>query len=300
MNTSTNTQNIQGRLLRIVLLSATALLTAVLSSHCGNTEIPYDEILRPADDSSSPGNPLEPIAYAPGGIYLWLSDCYVDGAMNGAMVMFDTTPACSDTGFTGLTEVAKANRYCQELYSTEIPAADQTRIAAEHAAAGTTPQHRAVLINSTDQNGVYEYNFNGLPGIPWEARDYGQPESLVGVADLRQVKHPDETVIADHWFSFFHPDFNVSAAIRSSITSSTANAYWASYTDIGGASERGFASLALDANLCNGWTSNANANRGVRGDASSIGLRRMAAGPTLPIGETSTCDLGRHILCVTY
>ena len=325
MNTSLETQ--KNRPSRSLLsLLACALLTTALASRCSNPEAPYDELLLPAAPDDAPaGNALAPVAYAPGGIYLWLSYCGVNGAMAplGFPDSFGNPIAdtdCDDTGFTTLAGVAKANSYCEARYTLAVEAADQTRITAEHAAAGTTPQHRAVLVSDMAQDGVYDYDTLAV-------RDAEPPGSLVGAADLRQVKLPDGTVVSDHWFSFFEigtatDTYSTSAAVNSyappttispttsgftDATDLTQASFWSSYhSSLLGSTVLSRANRWAANRLCNGWTTDGTGMtptlEGIIGDPSATDLRRIATSPATPpaAAVTELCNWGRQLLCVTY
>ena len=330
-------------LVKLAELFHICLLLAVLTkfSACANVKTPYDKLLAPAAPPSADGG-LAPIPFPAGGIYLWVTLCSVGGDMSSlGFPDFLGSPEvgteCSDnpmvvpTFNTSLTRANKAHEYCRTHYETQHPSdpddatstaawnvdpADRARITAEHAAAGTTPQHRAVLVNpGSAATNVYQYGRN-TGGIEEEP-----PWSLVGRADQRQVKRPDGTVLADHWFHFFDPDMDLQAPINDTLMGASHQTFWSAYTyraASGGLGVKQFYGFDGNASInstnhCNGWSdigpalpATANFRGGVAQlTVSGVGVistRRIGyPDGSIDLSDTVACNIGaRRLLCVVY
>ena len=138
-------------------------------------------------DEDSPPADAPPAALS--AIYLWVTDCTVQGDMNGG-----DCPALPAGAPTNGPE--RADAICANQYESDVSADSRDRIIADEGL-----RHTVLLARS-----------NNLPREVFPVRG----------KDTLEIKRPDETLIADSWDQFFDPG----ATIGDTVTGSLSDEYW--------------------------------------------------------------------------
>ena len=273
------------------ILRLCALCAALFGlAHC--TQYDVDE---PSLRRVEPPPPPPPPPGPDWGIYLWTTGCGLNGAMAPAGVpdfVGMPTPGTACTALSSsATGPALADEYCQSLYATVVSMADRMRITDEHSASGLPLRHKAVLAVT----GIYAYNTGtNTPREP--------PASLIGSADTRRIKRPDETVIANHWLNFFSNTAGSATAANSVEASGTEN-YWSGFESQAAFGPNPGYFRNYTSSFCGSNWDNVNEPGTTTVGTRTVGSPSATDETRLNVsvgGGVRNCDLGAYLLCVTY
>ena len=272
------------------LLIAAFCLTLLLP-HCRSEQEPGPDTDRPLAYPDyvppvPPPPPPPPILPPDGGIYLWITDCFVVGNMTDDTGVFPQ-PACDPMStLTATSGVARGSQICGLRYAMDVPAADRTRIESEIMTRyGTAPNHTAFLGCIASACSGYELRANDPPNIR------GRNGTLMPLS--LQVKRPDETIIANNWNTFFR---KTTANVVASVSAvSPAVSYWTNYSaGINSTVVYLLAGSVLPTDRCGGdWSINSAPNRATTGSSDQQGPGRLE-------DSTGGCTSARRLLCIIH